>query len=204
MGITYIKYGVLWIPSNPVIDIIQSWKDLVRTVEPDTIYLNHPVHCTFFLLIADIQDEKHIITKFEHCCNSLSKFSIEFGQWYIFKSDAATGGDTITLAIKPTDALFQSQEKIAFALIPYKKKSVNYPNTWKGVYQEAHEQWGFPFVGKHWLPHISIASVSEKGKEIVAEITNSKSIPKSDFLTNLSLFRIIDQTHEHLITIKLK
>ena len=191
-------YGILWIPPKPIINIIQSWKDRLRSVEPDATYLNHPVHCTFFLTVADMRNEKDILLAFEYACNLIPVFSIEFLSWHIFKSDLVTGRDTITVAIKLSEALLQCQKKMAAALLPYKKKSVNYPIEWQGVYQQAYNQWGFPFVGNHWLPHISIASVTKKSTEIVNEITNSKNIPKSELLTGLSLYRIVDQNHKLL------
>lgn len=195
------KYAILWLPSQPVIDYIQQWKDRVGEVEPDATYLNHPVHSTFFVFMADEYFEDKLIEILGTCCKSISGFKIEFDSWSIFNSDSVTGGDTIILAIKPNETLYKCQEMIASNLIQYIKQQLNYPNKWEGVYKESFERFGFPFVGKHWLPHISIASVSGKGRDLVAEISRSEITSKIEFIDSLSLFKIDEDNHKLLKTI---
>jgi hypothetical protein len=201
---TNTKYGVFWIPSKRIINIIQSWKERVYELEPNAIYLDHPVHCTFFLIISNIQKENDLINCLEECCKLIPKFIIEFDNWHIFWSDKSTGGDTISLQIKPNNVLFYLQEKIATSLMKFKERTVGDQITWQGDYLLSQEKYGFPFIGKHWLPHISVASVCNKGKNIIEEIINSKDIKVPELISKISLFRIDGRLHEHIKSFNLK
>lgn len=201
MDMKISKYAILWLPSQPITNYIQLWKDRVTKVEPDATYLNHPVHSTFFVFMADESSEDKLIETLDTCSKSVAGFNIEFGNWSIFRSDNVTGGDTIILAIKPNETLYKCQEMIASAFNQYKKQQLDYPNKWEGVYKESFDRFGFPFVGKHWLPHISVASVSRQGKDLINEILDSKIVLKTESINSLSLFKIVEENHILLKTI---
>lgn len=204
MGIASVKYGFFWEPPQSVASFIESWKGKVRSVEPEAAYLNHPVHSTFFLLMAEPRSESDIVSSLKFLSQGIHPFTVKFSGWHIFYADTATGGDTLTIGITPSETLYCLQEKIATTMAKYRSEAVVYPVNWQGVYLQSIQKWGFPFVGKHWVPHISIASVKTEGKKIVSEAKESKDQPHIAQITNVSLYRIMENLHTHIHTVKLK
>ena len=61
------------------------------------------------------------------------------------------------------------QKNLADSLLNFVRKPLLYHNTWEGKFKESFDKYGFPFVGSHWIPHLSIASVKGGGKKIINE-----------------------------------
>ena len=47
----------------------------------------------------------------------------------------------------------------------------------KSKFKESFDKYGFPFVGSHWIPHLSIASVKGGGKKIINEFKSRTGCP---------------------------
>ena len=58
MNIELIKYGYFWVPGNEFEEFVLSWKQKVEAVEPDAVYLHHPIHATLFLFYGEKQKEQ--------------------------------------------------------------------------------------------------------------------------------------------------
>jgi broad specificity phosphatase PhoE len=186
------KYGIFWIPNQELIEYIETWKNEIRKFEPDAIYLDHPVHTTIFLFNALDQELTEIISKFE---NKEINFLID--SWKIFENDLVTKCDTITLALKPTSSVISFQKAIADSLLSFVKKPIVYPNLWEGKYKYSYEKYGFPFVGNHWIPHLTIASVKKEGKHLIKEIKSTKiDLIQKEFSGKLALFKITGDSHQ--------
>ena len=50
--------------------------------------------------------------------------------------------------------------------------------------QKSFKKFGFPYVGKHWIPHITICSVLDKKINIMLEKKFKKTRIKTSFLTD--------------------
>ena len=187
-----VKYGVFWIPNKELNQYVESWKHKIRKIEPDAIYLNHPVHSTIFLFYAFEQDQSDIISTI-----NIGKIFFLLNGWNIFENDLITKGDTISLKFKPSKKVLEFQLNIANSLLRFVRKPILYQNTWTGDYQESYNRYGFPFVGSHWVPHLTIASVKNNGKSLIKEVESTK-INVNQILCegHLALFRISGQTHK--------
>ena len=65
--------------------------------------------------------------------------------------------------------------------------------------QKNYEKYGYPFVGKYWLPHMTIASINKCS--INKKFISKFNIQKFDFLQKIkyvSVYKIDDDYHEHL------
>ena len=191
-----IKYGIFWIPNEELSQYVESLKNRFRKVEPDAIFLNHPVHSTIFLFNALEQDQFEIIK-----CIKNEKINFLVNSWKIFENDLVTQGDTFSIGLVPNSFAFDLQRDLAESLLMIIKKPISYNNQWEGKYKESYERYGFPFVGSHWIPHLTIASVKNEGKKLIDEIkTTTIKLNQKESSGNLALFKIIGDSHQLIHT----
>ena len=190
------KYGIFWIPNEELNQFVESWKNRFRKVEPDAIFLNHPVHSTIFLFNALEQDESKIISRIKNV-----KINFLVDSWKIFYNDLVTGGDTLSVGLIPNVLAFQFQQDLSESLLDFIKTPLFYNNTWEGKYKESYDRYGFPFVGSHWIPHLTIASVKKEGKKLIDEIkTTSINLNLKESGGSLALFKILGDSHQLIQT----
>jgi broad specificity phosphatase PhoE len=190
------KYGIFWIPNEELNQFVESWKNRFRKVEPDAFFLNHPVHSTIFLFNAHEQDQSQIISRIKNV-----KIDFLVDAWKIFYNDLVTGGDTLSVGLIPNAVAFQFQQDLSVSLLDFIKTPLFYNYTWEGKYKESYDRYGFPFVGNHWIPHLTIASVKKEGKKLIDEI---KTTPINSNLKecggSLALFKILGDSHQLIQT----
>jgi len=191
MNAELVKYGYFWVPGNEFQELVFSWKKKAARIEPDATYLNHPVHATLFLFYGEKQKEVEYIT--------LIKKEVPIfksAEWLVFENDAVTGGDTLTIGLEKTVDWELLQLDLAEALKPYILRLIEYPNEWSGPFKISHQNYGFPFVGKHWMPHVSIASF--KNKTFIQEAVDTPIKINEINCGELALFRIEGETHTRI------
>ena len=138
---------------------ILAQKKIVKKKFGNQTYLNHPVHLTLFTLnIKKITELKKIY--FSDINQSKKKYNIYLTQPGIFYNDPLTGGHTFFYKIKKSKSLINLQlkhlDKINKKITVLKKKN----NLLKlPVLKKNYKKYGFPFVGKIWIPHTTIASI---------------------------------------------
>lgn len=186
-----VKFGIFWIPDNELNQFVHSWKDKCRRLEPDAIYLEHPVHLTLFLFHACERDAKHIISSLKP-----EIIELQISDWQIFENDVLTSSDTLTIAVKQTAEILRFQSRLAESLLPYIRKPIVSPNAWEGPFKDSYDRYGFPFVGSHWIPHLTIASVKGGGKAIFEEIKATDINLNETLKGQIALFKIIGNHHE--------
>ncbi len=191
-----VQYGVFWLPNEELNQFVEFWKEKFRAIEPDAIYLNHPVHSTLFLFNGFEQNQAKIISSIK---NAKINFKVDF--WKIFEKDLVTQGDTISIGLEPTSFALNFQKDVAETLLKFVEIPLSYPNPWQGKYQESYTRYGFPFVGSHWVPHLTIASLKNKGKKLINELkTTSIELNQMESGGSLALFKITGDTHQLLHT----
>lgn len=191
MNAELVKYGYFWVPGNEFQELVLSWKKKAELVEPDATYLNHPVHATLFLFYGEKQKEDEYVSHIEKKAPIFKS-----AEWLVFENDAVTGGDTLTIGLEKTLDWEILQLDLAEGLKPYILKLVEYPNEWSGPFKISHQNYGFPFVGKHWMPHVSIASF--KNKSFIQEAIDTPIKINEINCGELALFRIEGETHTRI------
>jgi hypothetical protein len=191
-----IKYGIFWIPNKELSQYVESLKNRFRKVEPDAIFLNHPVHSTIFLFNALEQDQFEIIK-----CIKNEKINFLVDSWKTFENDLVTQGDTFSIGLVPNPFAFDLQRDLAESLLKSIKKPIYYNNQWEGKYKESYDRYGYPFVGSHWIPHLTIASVKKEGKKLIHEInTTAINLNLKESSGSLALFKILGDNHQLIHT----
>lgn len=194
-----IQYGVFWIPPHEICEQVEELKREMLLSDKNVSYANHPVHATIFLLNSSAETAQ-IVQKIDEAVSAIPNFSISFNGWLPFLNDAITGKHTLTVGISPNSKLHQFQKIIAKELFEYISGPISYAISWEGLFQQSYSQWGFPFVGPHWRPHLTIASTAQLA--LVNEMQEKYSL--RDFSSvqfqNVSLFLIRGDNHTLLKT----
>jgi hypothetical protein len=191
------QYGIFWVPDDPVVNnFITKWKERAHVLEPSAKYLQHPVHSTLFLFMGLPGDEGSLFEEIAGLCRNQKPIQIEFNGWHTFKNDIATGGDTLALSFVLSKSLLKLQEHVGTMAHQYSRGVLPYKIEWAGPFQKSFERYGFPFVGDHWIPHLTIASFSDRGKQLISASASSGDTPRVTFMNGLSIYRIYNDGHE--------
>ena len=152
-------FAVFLEPQEELSSAIQAWKKMIELNLPDQPYCSHPPHCT--LIHVEVSNEQEACLEIKKILEETESLKVEVDQVGIFWEDLATGGGhTLHLKIKPEPEIFCLQLKIAEILRPLVqlRQIPDYISN-DSVLKESYKSYGFPFVGMHWVPHFSIASL---------------------------------------------
>ena len=197
-----MSLAVFILPKEPFTSELLFWKNKIKKNFPKEPYANHPPHLT--LINLDSIDESEAIKKLSSFSKKLGSIKIEVNSRNVFLNDAFTGGDTIYFGLKQSNSLMKLQILIADALVPI-KKNINLNNSFKNdsLLFRSNKKYGFPYVGDHWIPHFTVASLTTNKRKKF--LKNFLSLPVSfDFEINrFSIWRINEDVHIKLKTIKI-
>ena len=182
---------------------ILSQKKVVKKKFGNQIYLNHPVHLTLFTLhIQKISDLKKIYLNYKKKFNK--SFSINLISPGIFINDPLTNGHTIFYKIKKSKQISEIQlshiRKINRKIKVIKQDSNKFNIE---ILKKNYKKYGFPFVGKIWIPHTTIASIRKISADdkFLKKFLQSKVNLKCKF-NKIKFYKIIKNKHEYLFSVK--
>ena len=178
-------------------------KKIVKKNFGDQLYLNHPVHLTLFTLkIKKISELKEI---YKNQKKKLNKpFSVNVTSSDVFINDPLTGGHTIYYKIKKNKIISKVQLKHIKKINNNIQVLKNEANLFKiAVLKKNYIKYGFPFVGKIWIPHTTIASVKniEPNHRFLNKFLKSKLNLKC-FVSAIKFYKISKNKHDFLFSIK--
>ncbi len=174
-------------------------KFLVKRKFGNQIYLNHPVHLTLFTInIKKLSSLKKIYQKFN---NKILKntFTIQINKTGVFLNDPLTKGHTLYYGLKQNNLLMQAQMKhlkfINRHLSVEKNKKIF--NSTK--LENNYKKYGFPFAGKIWVPHITVASINgiKEDHVFIQKFLKSKINCKS-VLKKIEFYKVNNDNHQFL------
>ena len=188
-----IKLGVFYCVDGILKNEVESIKSFFKTKSKGSKYLNHLAHSTLY--VFEIQSEKivDVIEKFQTLQKVLSPVSTQINKWRVFENDILTNLNTICLEIELSKDLFSLQMNIVNSLREFHLKK---PNTdFEGLLKESYIQYGYPFVGEHWIPHITIGSLDIDKKKLTDYSYGMFNLPRRIKINNLGLFKIEGDSH---------
>ena len=65
----------------------------------------------------------------------------------------------------------------------------------EGLLKKSYIQYGYPFVGEHWIPHITIGSLDIEKKKLTEFSEEMINFPITIKINNLGLFKIEADSH---------
>ena len=185
-------------PSPEFSSTIEAYKQTVRELVGNQVFLNEPPHMTAYLarFTNEADLSKHVVDLTE----SIPAITLQCSGWHVFDADPMTGNRTLVVDFdEPSQKQLRSaQQHIGFALRELYDKDATkhrYSEAWEYFtpeQREAVDSVGFPFWGPGWHPHFTIASIRPLDWPTVAEKLLS-SPPKGEIVcSSLTLYHVVD------------
>ena len=195
-----LKLGVFYCVDGILKNDVESIKSLFKTKARESKYLNHLVHSTLYVFEIDSEKINDVIEKFQSLQKVLSPVSSQINKWRVFENDILTNLNTLCLEIELSKDLFRFQMNIVNSLVEFhlKKPITNF----EGLLKESYIQYGYPFVGEHWVPHITIGSLDIGKKKLTDFSDGMFNFPRRIKINNLGLFKIEEDSHYLIKKIK--
>ena len=105
------------------------------------------------------------------------------------------GKDTVVIAFKLNNEIMKFQQSIVKNLNRLKSSNIKYENEWRELYKKSYLEWGYPFVGTHWIPHFTIGSFSKKNRFYLNELVSKKNKHNKILIDEISLCRVDNDKH---------
>lgn len=183
---------------------LRKWKKIINNKLPCQPYCSHPPHST--LIHANINEESNAIETICDAVISFSSFQTKATKPDVFWEDAATGGGhTLIWRIKLTDEMSKLQSYIAESLRPHLNEYIA-PEFVKNniLLKKSFDKYGFPFVGSHWIPHFTVASImTTRDNYLIKSFLNQRNSYEMD-VKEISCWRVDGDKHTCLRRCKLK
>ncbi len=195
-----VKLGVFYCCDNELELKVLGLKTFFKSKCIYHKYIDHPVHSTVYVFNIDLNNFENMVSDFLELRNTLLPVIVLIEKWKVFEKDIMTGLNTLCLEINLTNQLKLVQLEIVNALSKYHLKTddINYT----GELLNSQNAYGYPFIGNHWLPHITIGSLDLKTK-LISELCKDKfNFPTEIKINNLNLYIIQDDSHELIEKIK--
>lgn len=199
------RHAVLIEPDGSLREAVRAWKARVAARWPSAVYLADPPHST--LWVGEVRDLEDAEREVRDTAARILEFSITIRGPHVFYDDAlAGGGQTCAFAAVLTGELARLQSSVADGLrrhrspasddqLPAPMRREPFLGSWR--------EYGFPFVGSHWIPHFTIASLPVRRDDpFIAEwfgATASWQVP----VRHLSWWRVVGGRHERLASLRL-
>lgn len=189
-------------PNDALNREICRWKKIVNKKFNNSYYCNHPPHST--LINVDVENYNLAIEDIKKTVNMYKSFEIIVDDKNVFWDDMLTGGHTIYFEIKKNSNLHILQKMIAKSLKDHvirKPASSHIRNDEKLHY--SYKNYGFPFIGEHWLPHFTVASIKTSKNDSLIKNFLKDDILEKFVIYNCSIWIIDGDNHNMVDNINL-
>ena len=183
---------------------VLSYKKKVKIKFGNQIYLNHPVHSTLFTIeIKKIKDLKNLYQNLK-IKKKIKLQKILVNSTGVFYNDPLTKGHTLYFNVKKSNFLSNIQLKhlnLINKKITVLKKNIEILKNQK--LKKNYLKYGFPFSGKIWIPHITIASIKDikKNNKFIDNFLNKK-IHFKDEINEIEFYKVNKNKHFFLFKTK--
>jgi hypothetical protein len=196
--------GIFIEPSGTLRKNINFYKKKIKKNLINSTYSDHPPHSTIFF--SDLNFKPELKEKLEHEISQIKSFKIKINKISVFQNDISTGKNTYFFKIIKNRYLNKLQEDIVTIIKPnlnksFLKKKLDYNNM---NFNYNFRKYGYPFIGKCWKPHFTIASCELNRKNMELK----KFLPINNnylmLVKYISIWRIYKNKHILIKKIKLK
>jgi hypothetical protein len=192
-------------PVGPLRDFVVDQKRHVEQQLPGQTYCGHPPHAT--LVVAPYENERDLAAALEDAVDTTGPLDVSTLDMHVFYDDAmAGGGHTVVVRAHLSLELQSLQHAVAHSLRAYLAPAQDdraSSQEWPREFQESLDRYGFPFVGAHWIPHFSIASLQVSKNDPLLQELIGMAAEFSFRLSEISLWRVEGDLHEKLLAVKL-
>jgi 2'-5' RNA ligase len=171
-------FAVFIEPDYRLKKFIKVLKKKIYTNYNNSFFLNHPPHSTIFY--SDLKNNKLALSNILKIFKRKMNIKIICKVYSSFTDTPIKGQSTLFIKIKKNKELSKLQLDLANNLSNYVKKDylIKNKNKFKQKYlKSSFLKYGFPYVGRHWIPHFTIGSIRNKDQGL-----------KKNFLKNNKIF----------------
>ena len=195
------KYGIFLMCNDEITKKINDFKKHFLSLNVNNNYLNHPVHISLYVFESNSIDEDKLIESFQGIEKTINNINLELTDWILFENDILTGLNTICIRIKKVESIEFIQDQVIQSFKSFAIKAKN--NKLENEYAKSQEKYGYPFVGKHWIPHITIGSVDLTKSKIEEEIKKLENVNLTTKADSLHFYEIKNEKHKLIKKMKL-
>ena len=192
------RHAVFVEPEGAARAAVVDWKARIARQFPGSAYLHHPPHGTLWVgHVSRADDALAALRRAVAAVPAVAGFAC---RPHVFYDDAmAGGGQTCAFAAPLTSDLAALQHAVSEALVPYcaVPALVDVPAPLRHEpFVSSVRRYGFPFVGAHWIPHFTVASLLiPRDAALIHEFLEEGPQP-SDSIQYVSWWRIVGDDHE--------
>lgn len=190
-----MSYALFILPKNEILQNIIYWKKIINDSLPNQLFCSHPPHCT--IIHTNLNNINIVIEKIKLFASNISSFQIDIVRPDVFWDDTLCNGyHTLHWKIDKNNEIMDLQVRLASTLSPYIERSVK-PITFKEPrFSKSYDTYGFPFIGDHWIPHMTIASLSTSRKnDLINSFLNQDQLFKMN-VDHIELWEIQNDDHK--------
>ena len=189
-----IKLGIFYSLDDSLKKDIESFKLYFSSKCKTSRYLNHLPHSTIYVFNIESNKIDDVILEFEDFQKSFNQFYTNIYKWKVFTKDIITGLNTLCLEIELSRELKALQMRVVESLFEYHLKSEN--SNFEGDFKILNDKYGYPFIGNHWIPHITIGSMDINPEKLLEYSKKLLDLPEEIKINNLGLFKIEGDSHQ--------
>jgi len=194
--------GIFIEPNGSLAAALRSLKAEVGRQLPAQPYCSHPPHST--LIAGNFQPPNLWREQLAAALKTESPFTVCTTGFTIFHDDTlAGGGHTVAFKVEPSPELFALQKCCADALKSWRAPDATPAAGWLGrePFRSSFSEYGFPFVGAHWIPHFTVASLKvAKDSPLLRAISSGAA--RHEFLPDrVSVWKIAGDLHTKLFEV---
>ena len=156
--------GVFIEPEKSLKKFIIKWKNIIKLDFKNQKYVDHPPHLSLYVGCLKLNDA--LIGEISKKIQNFGEIELKINKSDFFFNDVYTKKDTIFLKVRKNKKLALLQLQISNIckkhLIYKRKKKIKFSDD---VLNRSYLKYGFPFVGSHWIPHFTIASINNLKKK---------------------------------------
>jgi len=183
-------------PDEPFRAQVLAWKQRMRELAGDQLYLDHPPHLTLYTAVfppgIDFGES------FGEVSTRLAAPLVNICGWHVFEADQLTGNNTLVCNVAPDDrpALEEIQRHVIGRAAPLRDVVATrsrYDRVWEQLSDGERaniEGFGFPFAGPGWHPHVTVASVHREAWHRVWPHLAADPPGASVYFPHLAVYRL--------------
>ena len=197
-------FGIFIEPAGSLADSIRALKAEVERQLPGQKFCSHPPHST--LSYGKYQEPALWRAPLISAVGAQLPFAIRTAEFGFFYDDAlAGGGHTVVFKAQPTPEVYALQRACGDVL-----------KHWRGgtepavgdllerePFKSSFEVYGFPFVGPHWIPHFTVASLKVPKDAPLLRALTSGEVRHEFLLDRVSVWEIDGDSHTKLCEVLL-
>jgi 2'-5' RNA ligase len=190
--------------------LVMEYKRRVRKLVGDQLYLSDPPHTTLYL--AGFQDLEVVFGALSRVASKTPAIGVALEGWRVFLDDALTDKNTLVCQFSSASrkAAQGIQAAVISALAPLRDQDAciaRYQPRWESlsaVQQQSVTRCGFPYSGREWHPHLTIASIKKSDWDLVYRSLKKSPPIRTGVAFSLKIYELVDGKPKPLMRSPLK